>query len=88
MKQIDVIAAVLVVVGALNWGLIAVARFDLVATLFGMQFGEVSAASALVYGLVGLAGLYQAVSWKRVQGHFQNRYSPRVATPSLVPEPR
>ena len=46
MKQIDVIAAVLVVVGALNWGLIAVARFDLVATLFGMQFGEVSAASA------------------------------------------
>ena len=35
MKQIDVIAAVLVVVGALNWGLIAVARFDLVATLFG-----------------------------------------------------
>src|SRR5678816_4379972 len=67
MKQIDVIAAVLVVVGALNWGLIALARFDLVAALFGRQFGEVSAASALVYGLVGLAGLYQAVSWKRVQ---------------------
>ena len=67
MKQIDVIAAVLVVVGALNWGLIAIARFDLVATLFGMQFGEISAASAFVYGLVGLAGLYQAVSWKRVQ---------------------
>ena len=57
MKQIDVIAAILVVVGALNWGLVAVARFDLVAALFGMQFGEVSAASALVYGLVGLAGL-------------------------------
>jgi uncharacterized protein len=70
MKQIDVIAAVLVVVGALNWGLIAVARFDLVATLFGMQFGAVSAASALVYGLVGLAGLYQAVSWKRVQSRW------------------
>ena len=66
MKQIDLVAAILVVVGALNWGLIAVARFDLVATLFGMQFGEVSAASAVVYGLVGLAGLYQAVSWKRV----------------------
>jgi uncharacterized membrane protein YuzA (DUF378 family) len=70
MKQIDVIAAVLVVVGALNWGLIAVARFDLVATLLGMRFGEVSAASALVYGLVGLAGLYQAVSWKRVQSRW------------------
>ena len=70
MKQIDVVAAVLVVVGALNWGLIAVARFDLVATLFGMQFGEVSAVSALVYGLVGVAGLYQAVSWKRVQSRW------------------
>jgi uncharacterized membrane protein YuzA (DUF378 family) len=70
MKQIDVIASVLVLVGALNWGLIAAARFDLVATLFGMQFGEVSAASALVYGLVGLAGLYQAVSWKRVQSRW------------------
>ena len=70
MKQIDVIAAVLVVVGALNWGLIAAAGFDLVATLFGMQFGEVSVVSALVYGLVGLAGLYQAVSWKRVQSRW------------------
>ena len=70
MKQIDVIAAVLVVVGALNWGLIAAARFDLVATVFGMQFGQVSAAGAFVYGLVGLAGLYQAVSWKRVQSRW------------------
>ena len=70
MKKIDVIAAVLVVVGALNWGFVALGRFDLVATLFGMQFGEVSAASALVYGLVGLSGLYQAVSWKRVQNRW------------------
>lgn len=68
MKQLDILAAVLVVVGALNWGLVAVAQFDLVAALFGMRFGEVSAASAVVYGLVGLAGLYQALSWKRVQG--------------------
>ena len=67
MRRLDVAAAVLVVVGAINWGLVAVARFDLVATLFGMQFGEVSAASAVVYGLVGLAGLYQAILWKGIQ---------------------
>ena len=67
MKQLDVLAAVLVVVGAINWGLVAVARFDLVAALFGMQFGEVSPITALVYGLVGLAGLYQGVSWKGMQ---------------------
>ena len=68
MKVIDVVAAVLVVVGALNWGLVAVARFDLVAALFGLAFGEVSGLTAAVYGLVGVAGLYQAVFWKRVQG--------------------
>jgi uncharacterized membrane protein YuzA (DUF378 family) len=67
MKQIDIAAAILVVVGALNWGLVAVARFDLVAALFGMHFGEVSPLSAVVYGLVGLAGAYQAIFWKRVQ---------------------
>lgn len=70
MKQIDITAAVLVVVGALNWGLVAVARFDLVAALFGMRFGEVSPLSAVAYGLVGLAGAYQALFWKRVQSRW------------------
>jgi hypothetical protein len=67
MKRLDVLAAVLVVVGAFNWGLVAIARFDLVATLFGLRFGEVSPLSAVVYALVGVAGLYQAVSWKGIQ---------------------
>lgn len=62
MKRIDLIAAVLVLVGALNWGLVAIAEFDLVATIFGMEFGETNAASRIVYGLVGLAGVYGVVS--------------------------
>jgi uncharacterized membrane protein YuzA (DUF378 family) len=70
MKLIDVVAAVLVVVGALNWGLVAVARVDLVAALFGLSFGEVSGLTVVVYGLVGVAGLYQALFWKRVQGRW------------------
>jgi uncharacterized membrane protein YuzA (DUF378 family) len=70
MKLIDVIAAVLVVVGALNWGLVAVARFDLVAALFGMSFGEVSPLTTVVYGLVGVAGLYQALSFNRVRSRW------------------
>jgi uncharacterized membrane protein YuzA (DUF378 family) len=64
MKQLDVLATVLVVVGALNWGLVGFARFDLVAALFGMQFGETSPLTSIVYGLVGLAGVYQAVAFK------------------------
>jgi uncharacterized membrane protein YuzA (DUF378 family) len=71
MKLIDVAAAVLVVGGALNWGLVAVARFDLVAALFDLSFGEVSALTAVVYGLVGVAGLYQALFWKRVQSRWK-----------------
>lgn len=66
MKLLDIVASVLVIVGALNWGLVAVARFDLVAALFGMSFGEVSPVTAVVYGLVGLAGLYKALTFGRV----------------------
>ncbi|WP_352417781.1 DUF378 domain-containing protein [Proteiniborus sp.] len=51
----DTTALVLVIIGALNWGLIALFRFDLVATLFG---GPDTILSRIVYGLVGLAGLY------------------------------
>jgi hypothetical protein len=58
VKKIDVAALALVVVGALNWGLVAIARFDLVAWIFGMKFGETNAASRVVYGLVGLSGLW------------------------------
>ena len=78
MKHFEVIAAVLVIVGALNWGLVAVARFDLVAAVFGMQFGEVSAASAAVYGLVGLAAVYQGLFWKRAQAHRLHPAPPHV----------
>ena len=59
MKKVDILAGVLVVVGGLNWGLVAIAEFDLVATLFGLDFGETNAASRIVYGLVGVSAVYQ-----------------------------
>jgi uncharacterized membrane protein YuzA (DUF378 family) len=58
MKKLDILAAVLVLVGGLNWGLVGLAKFDLVAWIFGMTFGETNAASRVVYGLVGLAAVY------------------------------
>jgi uncharacterized membrane protein YuzA (DUF378 family) len=61
MKKLDILTAALVVIGGLNWGLVAVAEFDLVATLVGLSFGETNAASRIVYGLVGLSAVYQAV---------------------------
>ncbi len=58
MRIVNVLAATLVIVGALNWGLVAFAEFDLVAEIFGLEFGETNAATRVVYGLVGLAGAY------------------------------
>lgn len=48
------IARLLVVIGALNWGLIGLFGFDLVAFLFG---GQMSLVSRIVYTLVGIAGV-------------------------------
>jgi len=60
MKSLTTIATILIIVGALNWGLVALANFDLVAAIAGESFGQTSAFSRLVYGLVALAGIFQA----------------------------
>ena len=62
MKLINALALVLVIVGALNWGLVALAEFDLVAEIFGEEFGTTNAVTRIVYGLVGLAGVHLAVT--------------------------
>ena len=68
MKSIDMLAAILLVVGGLNWGLVAIANFDLVAATTGAgAFGSKNALGMLVYGLVGLAALYQAVAWRGIR---------------------
>ncbi len=53
MKTLQIIALFITIIGALNWGLIALFDFDLVATLFGVK----SLVTLIVYGLVGIAGL-------------------------------
>ena len=58
-RVLNLLALVLVVVGALNWGLVGLAQFDLVAALFG---GQSAVASRIVYALVGLAGVVLAVT--------------------------
>lgn len=59
MKKLDLLAAVLVLVGGLNWGLVGIAKFDLVAWICGgLEFGETNAVSRIVYSLVGLAAVY------------------------------
>ena len=58
MKLLNIATLALVIIGALNWGLMGLFQLDLVATLFG---GPQAALSRIVYVLVGLSGLYQIV---------------------------
>lgn len=58
MRYLNALALLLVIVGAVNWLLVGVAKIDLVAAITGAKFGEVNPASAVVYVLVGLAGIW------------------------------
>ena len=54
-RQMDTLALILIVIGALNWGLVGIFQFDLVAAIFGGMSGVVS---RIIYTLVGLAGIW------------------------------
>jgi len=58
VKKIDIVSGALLIIGGLNWGLVAVANFDLVATIFGLNVGQTNVATRIIYGLVGLAAVY------------------------------
>ena len=78
MKKMDIAAAALLIVGGLNWGLVAIAEFDLVAALVGLEFGETNAFSRVVYGLVGSAAVYQIAQQHAIRRRWSR--DPRVST--------
>lgn len=57
MRIVNSVTLLLLIVGGLNWGLVGLLEFDLVAALFG----EMSALSRIVYSLVGASALYQLI---------------------------
>ena len=58
MRYLNVVALLLVIVGAVNWLLVGLAKVDLVASLTGAKFGETNVLSSVVYVLVGISGLW------------------------------
>jgi len=64
MKTLDVVIAALLIIGGLNWGLVGLFQFDLVAAIFG---GQSAVLSRLIYTVVGFSAVYQAISWKSIQ---------------------
>ncbi len=57
MRILKSVALLLTIVGALNWLMVGIAKFDLVATLTGDTFGETNPISAVIFILVGLSGI-------------------------------
>ena len=65
MKGLDYTLLTLVIIGAINWGLIGFFQFDLVAFIFG----NMSWLSRIVYALVGLSGLYMISAYGRIRSN-------------------
>lgn len=78
MKALNMITLVLLIIGGINWGLVGVAQFDLVAAIFG---GQEALLSRIVYSLVGLSALWQIVPLMRAghvgQAHAEAHHTPR-----------
>lgn len=62
MRVLNIVTLLLIIVGGLNWLLVGIADFDLVAAIFG---GQDSALATIVYVLVGLSALWQLVPFSR-----------------------
>lgn len=58
MRTMNLVALILVIIGALNWLLVGLFGYDLVASLFANGYGTLSTLSRIVYVLVGLSGLW------------------------------
>jgi uncharacterized membrane protein YuzA (DUF378 family) len=57
MRYLNALFLLLVIVGGVNWLLVAIARFDLVAALTGASFGQTNVLSSVVYALVGISAI-------------------------------
>lgn len=66
----DKVILALIIIGAINWGLIGFFRYDLVAAIFG---GQLAAVSRIIFAVVGLAGLWALSLLFRDRRHYEVR---------------
>ena len=67
MKKLDVIVAILLVIGGLNWGLVGFFNFNLVEFIFGS-----TVLARIIYAIVGISAVYQAIGWKAIQKRWKS----------------
>lgn len=65
-RALNAITLILIIVGALNWLLVGLFEFDLVATIAGLDFGQTNLFSRIIYILVGLSGLAQLMNLAQI----------------------
>ena len=80
MKYCDIFALGLLVIGGLSWGLVGFFGFDLVARIFG----SMSIISRVIYCLVGLAAVYEAVQFRSIARRWECRWAERGAEGSAA----
>jgi uncharacterized protein len=82
MRLFDIVAIVLVLIGAINWGLVGCVGVNLV----GWIFGPMSALTRVVYALMGLAAVYYVVEWGAMQDRWVDDLAPGEGGPALPQE--
>lgn len=73
MRTLNIIAMALLVIGGLNWLLVGLFSFDLVAAIFGGEVGTRTTLSRIVYVIVGIAALYGLSLFKPITDNHQDR---------------
>jgi len=63
MRGVDILVAILLIVGGLNWGLVGLFNFNVVAAVFG----DMSPFTRFIYAIVGLAALYRLFLWRLIE---------------------
>ena len=67
LNPLEWLAALVLIVGGVNWGLVGVFEFDLVAWITGEEFGQTNTATRIIYILVGLSALYMLPALLRME---------------------
>jgi uncharacterized membrane protein YuzA (DUF378 family) len=69
MKTADLIAAAFLFIGGINWGLVGLFGFDLIAWIFG----SMSVLSRVIYVFMAICAVYDAVMWKNIKKRWECR---------------
>lgn len=67
MKILDIIVAILLIIGGLNWGIMAIIDFNFLAWIFR----DMNLVTRLIYGLIGLSAIYEMMFWKQIHQRWQ-----------------